>query len=82
MAVQAVLIEGLAHENPLIQQEAARLVAETLPGEVGREKRGESNIDISADGGKHQWSCYIFHLYALAILYSYFSFYVLHHHIT
>jgi len=34
MAVQAVLIEGLAHENPLIQQEAARLVAETLPGDL------------------------------------------------
>ena len=34
MSVQAVLIEGLAHENPLIQQEAARLVAETLPGDL------------------------------------------------
>ena len=35
MAVQAVLIEGLAQENPLIQQEAARIVAETLPGDLG-----------------------------------------------
>lgn len=34
MAVQSVLIEGLAQENPLIQQEAARLVAETLPGDL------------------------------------------------
>ena len=34
IAVQSVLIEGLAHENPLIQQEAARLVAETLPGDL------------------------------------------------
>ena len=33
-AVQSVLLEGLAHENPLIQQEAARLVAETLPGDI------------------------------------------------
>jgi HEAT repeat protein len=34
MAVQSVLLEGLAQENPLIQQEAARLVAETLPGDL------------------------------------------------
>ena len=34
LAVQSVLIEGLAQENPLIQQEAARLVAETLPGDI------------------------------------------------
>jgi HEAT repeat protein len=34
MAVQSVLIEGLAQENPLIQQEAARLVGETLPGDL------------------------------------------------
>jgi HEAT repeat protein len=34
MSVQSVLIEGLAHENPLIQQEAARIVAETLPGDL------------------------------------------------
>jgi HEAT repeat protein len=34
IAVQSVLIEGLAQENPLIQQEAARLVAETLPGDL------------------------------------------------
>jgi HEAT repeat protein len=34
LAVQPVLIEGLAQENPLIQQEAARLVAETLPGDI------------------------------------------------
>ena len=27
-------IEGLANENPLIQQEAAKLVAETLPGDI------------------------------------------------
>ncbi len=33
-AVQSVLIEGLAHENPLIKQEAARVVAETLPGDI------------------------------------------------
>jgi HEAT repeat protein len=33
-AVQSVLIEGLSHENPLIQQEAARLVAVTLPGDI------------------------------------------------
>jgi HEAT repeat protein len=33
-AVQPVLLEGLAHENPLIQQEAAKLVAETLPGDI------------------------------------------------
>lgn len=33
-AVQSALLEGLAHENPLIQQEAARLVAETLPGDI------------------------------------------------
>jgi HEAT repeat protein len=35
LAVQAVLLEGLAQENPLIQQEAARLIAETLPGDLG-----------------------------------------------
>ena len=33
-AVQSVLIEGLAHENPVIKQEAARVVAETLPGDI------------------------------------------------
>lgn len=38
-AVQPVLIEGLAHENPLIQQEAARLVAETLPGDIALLRR-------------------------------------------
>ncbi|HET7156801.1 MAG TPA: HEAT repeat domain-containing protein, partial [Hyphomicrobiaceae bacterium] len=33
-AVQSVLIEGLANENPLIQQEAAKLVAETVSGDI------------------------------------------------
>jgi HEAT repeat protein len=35
-AVQSVLIEGLADDNPLIQQEAARITAQTLPDDVVR----------------------------------------------
>jgi HEAT repeat protein len=33
-AVQSVLMEGLAHQNPLVQQESARIVGETLPGNI------------------------------------------------
>jgi len=33
-AVQPVLLEGLAHQNPLIQQETARLVSQILPGNI------------------------------------------------
>jgi HEAT repeat protein len=33
-AVQSVLSEGLAHQNPLIQQEAARVAAETLSADL------------------------------------------------
>jgi HEAT repeat protein len=33
-AVQSVLMEGLAHQNPLIQQESARIVGETLTGNI------------------------------------------------
>jgi HEAT repeat protein len=33
-AIQSVLIEGLAHQNVLIQQEAARVVGELLPDNV------------------------------------------------
>jgi HEAT repeat protein len=33
-AVQSVIIEGLAHQSPLIQQEAARVAAETLSGDL------------------------------------------------
>ena len=33
-AVQSVLIEGLAHQNVLIQQEAARIVGEILPDNI------------------------------------------------
>lgn len=33
-AVQSVLMDGLAHQSPLIQQEAARVAAETLPGNL------------------------------------------------
>jgi HEAT repeat protein len=35
-AVQSVLIEGLGDDNPLIQQEAARIAAQTLPDDVVR----------------------------------------------
>jgi HEAT repeat protein len=34
-AVQAILIEGLADQNPVIQQESGRVVAEALSGEIG-----------------------------------------------
>jgi HEAT repeat protein len=33
-AVQSVLMEGLANQNPLIQQETARIVGEILPGNI------------------------------------------------
>lgn len=33
-AVQPVVMEGLAHQNPLIQQESARIVGETLTGNI------------------------------------------------
>jgi HEAT repeat protein len=33
-AVQPVLMEGLANQNPLIQQESARMVEATLPGNI------------------------------------------------
>jgi HEAT repeat protein len=33
-AVQSVLMEGLAHQSPLIQQEAARVVGDALPGDT------------------------------------------------
>jgi HEAT repeat protein len=33
-SVQSVVIEGLAHQSPLIQQEAARLAAETLSADL------------------------------------------------
>ena len=33
-AVQSVLMEGLAHQSPLIQQEAARIVGTTLPNNI------------------------------------------------
>lgn len=33
-AVQSVLMEGLADQNPVIQQQAARIVGETLPGNI------------------------------------------------
>lgn len=33
-AVQSVFMEGLGDQNPLIQQEAARLATETLPGDI------------------------------------------------
>ena len=33
-AAQSVLLEGLADQNPLIQQEAARIATETLPGDI------------------------------------------------
>ena len=33
-AALTVFIEGLADQNPLIQQEAARLATETLPGDI------------------------------------------------
>ena len=54
LAVQSVLLEGLAHENPLIQQEAARLVAETLPGDIALLRRllrhRDHSIVVSAAG--------------------------------
>ena len=33
-AVQSVVMEGLAHQNPVIQQQAARIVGEMLPGDI------------------------------------------------
>jgi HEAT repeat protein len=33
-AVQSVLMEGLAHQNPVIQQQAAHIVGEMLPGNI------------------------------------------------
>jgi HEAT repeat protein len=53
-AVQSVLIEGLANENPLIQQEAARLVAETLSGDIALLRRllrhRDQTIVVNAGG--------------------------------